>query len=128
MPAGSREVQAVRALFAAFNAGDIRPALELVAPDLEWEPPTPTARERPYRGPEGLVRWYDEIMKRYDRFSLEGSEIRTVGDRVLVRGRFRATLRGAQLDVAVLSSYEFREGLLARYQGLLDRDDAPDRI
>lgn len=80
----------VRRLYDAFARRDIDAALELCDPAAElW--PTATARlasvEGPYRGHEGLRRYFDDIERLWGELLVFPNEFRAMGDCVVVTGR-----------------------------------------
>lgn len=99
---------------------DSDPAPELCHPDVEianWaESPVPG----PYKGLEGVQRWWDDVSDSFEAVRFELDEIAALDDhRVLtvqrIVGRFRLT--GVPLDFAWGSIIEVRDGKIASATG-----------
>src|SRR5436190_8281776 len=114
------ENQAVlREAFARWNRRDLDGTLELMAEDVRWYPEAAAPDiEGEYLGRAGLQRFFADFMDPWDRIELEPLEMRTVGDEVVVRVRFRAEGReGVRVDMQQGHRYRFRDGLVAQYNG-----------
>ena len=92
---GGAAVLAVRALIDAFARRDVPAAIALVDP-AAFELHAPTAavarREGPYRGAEGVRRYFRDVMRVWDRLEVELDDLRPLpdGEHVLAFGRVRA--------------------------------------
>jgi ketosteroid isomerase-like protein len=117
-------VEVVRAAVDAFNEGDRDRLLGLVHPDVEFHS---AVEQKIYRGPDGLVRYRDDVDAVLEEFHTE--ENRFLRGR---RGRmvhlYRIVGRGAgsgvpvSRDIAAL--WELREGKLVKGQIYLNQRDA----
>ena len=122
------EVEVVRELIEAWNAGPeaIQRAKGLLAEDAEMRPLRAQLEATTYVGPEGLVRFYDDLYAEWEDLSLPIDEIRERGDLVvaLVRLVARGRASGAQVEVRVGTVWEVRDGLVRRVESFSDPDDA----
>jgi ketosteroid isomerase-like protein len=101
---------------------------EYVDPDVVWEENEPafTGLERVYRGHEGLVRWFREVLEPWDLYSVEELDLIEVGDSVVLQIRLqgRGGVSGAEVDMTVCNVFTFRDEKIVRRQLFYERDDA----
>ncbi len=109
-------VDAVRTMLDGWNRGDVDAWLASAHPEIEWS--SEIARrmqgaETMYLGPAAMRHFWDEWHSVWD-LTIEASEIRDLGDTVLVVGRMRARGKasGVDLDEAVAYVYELDGGLI----------------
>ena len=92
---GATAVLAVRALIGAFARRDVAAAIALIDP-AGFELHVPTAevarREGPYRGVDGVRRYFGDVALVWDRLEVELDDLRPLpdGEHVLAFGRVRA--------------------------------------
>jgi len=118
-------VERTRLGYEAFNRGDFDAALDLCAPDIEWQDgaiDTP-----PIKGKHALRALFESVMEPWDELRREPEEIIDLGDdRVLVL--FHATGRGKGSGIEVEARgadlLTVRDGLLARWVAYADRAEA----
>jgi ketosteroid isomerase-like protein len=111
-------VERVRETVEAMNARDIETALKVVHPDVEWRTLDAFPDAGTYRGPEGVLAFFQTWLDTFRGFQLHLEECTAVDeDRVLAR--LRVSGIGAESGARVESPQffqliEFREGLLIR--------------
>jgi ketosteroid isomerase-like protein len=115
-------VELVRKLWNAFEHGGIDAVLDIVDPDVEWEPYGGGGKI--YRGHDGLRAY---MQWRADRDEQTEAQLYTAfatGDFVVARGEVR--IRGPQGMVTMQPGwlYEFRQGRLIRFRGFPTQDAA----
>jgi ketosteroid isomerase-like protein len=119
-------VELVKRLFIAWQAGAMEELDDLLAPDVEWRPTalSDTGHEI-YRGHAGVHEWITSVLSRHGEVRNEIHEIRDLGDRVLVLGhvheRVGDELR-ADADLAWL--FNFHHGQIVRGEGFLSIEEA----
>ena len=113
----------------AFNHQDFEAWLAELDPQIEWQTALPillTMGGGVYRGHEGLRVMLRELDDVLDELTIEYSEIRDLGDRVLAIGLLhtRGNLNGVATEspFAVLS--DFKGGIATRVRTYLDPKDA----
>lgn len=82
---------------------------------------------RSYRGPDQVVGWLrDEIWESWETFDTVPEEFRRVGDRILVRGHWRARGKESEIELHVAAMWvvEVRDGKVAYWQTYTDHDQA----
>jgi ketosteroid isomerase-like protein len=76
----------------------------------------------PFRGHAGIEEWLRHEFDPWEEFQLEPTEIREIGERVLLRYRVRARGRGSTVELTADagSVFEFRAGKIYRLRAYLD--------
>jgi ketosteroid isomerase-like protein len=79
-----------------------------------------------FKGIDGMRRFFDEWDKTWAKWEVEPSDIRELGDLVLILGHVSGEGRGSglQLDQPVAYLFQFRDGLLAYGATFFNHDDA----
>jgi ketosteroid isomerase-like protein len=87
-----KDVQVVKAVFAAFAERDVERVLDLMHPEIEFTTVTSdyAGRTDPYRGHEGIRQYFRDVALVWDDLRLTPREFREIGDSVLVTGRVSA--------------------------------------
>ncbi len=113
----------------AFNRRDFDAWIAEVGPDVEWHSALPvllTTGGGVYRGHEGLREMLRELDDALDELTVEYSEVRDLGDRVLGIGRLhtRGSLSGAATESPFATLSDFEDGKSTRVRTYLDPKDA----
>ncbi|MFN2617251.1 MAG: nuclear transport factor 2 family protein [Thermoleophilaceae bacterium] len=123
----SREnVELVRQTFEAWNAGDLDGVTSSLDAEAEFIPLRSQLDQSPYKGPEGMRRFARDADEEWEYLRLVADEIRDLGDRVLVLGRFDARGRasGMDLEFPVAWIVRFRDGKIAFIRTYSDPGEA----
>jgi ketosteroid isomerase-like protein len=120
-----QNVDLVRAIYAAFAAGDMPGVLSLVSPDIVWNEAEnfPYADGNPYLGAEAVLQGvFARIGAEWDGFGATPDEILDAGDTVVVLGRYRGTFKGTgkRLDAQLAHVWRIAGGKAARFQQYTD--------
>jgi ketosteroid isomerase-like protein len=121
---GTRHIETVQALYAAFQAGDVIRILGFLAPDVVWSEPAnpfnPAAGTR--HGHAGFLQWLqigqaaEEIVSlEPQRFLVDDSSVAVVG-----RSSCRARETGREYDTDFVHLIVFRDGKVVRFQEFFD--------
>jgi ketosteroid isomerase-like protein len=115
-------VELVRQLWSAFERGGIEAVLQIVDPDVEWEPYGGGGTV--YRGHDGLRAYMSERRARNEEADGRLYSAFAKGDYVVARGEIR--IRGEHGIVTMQPGwlYEFREGRLLRFRGFPTQEAA----
>ena len=100
----------VRGSFDGWNRGDVDAWLRVAHPEVEWTSEIVTrieGAEAVYRGHAELRRYWDDWHSLWD-VTIEVSEIRDLGDVVLVLGRIRTRGDASGIDLERTVAYVFR--------------------
>lgn len=107
-------VEIVRAMYAAFERRDVEGALRHVHPDAEFRPFATAqlaGQDEPYRGHDGIRRYFADVGELWDEFTLEALDYRAAGTSVVVFGRVRAMGPAAEVDADATWVWKLRDGL-----------------
>ena len=97
----SANVVLVRRLYEAFEVRDLDAMVALVSEDMEFFPQvtaTIVKRTEPYRGHEGLRRYFEDAARVWRKLEIIPHEYRDLGDQVLVFGRVYARGEGGYIS------------------------------
>ena len=116
----------VRRMYEAFDARDVDGAVALVTEDMEFLPVTAnlTTGGVPYRGIEGLQRYFDDVARVWDDVRLYPDELRDMGDTVVVLGRAHARGGGMVLDLPTGWVWRMREGKICKGRVYASHEEA----
>lgn len=129
----SREnVDAVRRAFDGWNRGDVDAWLQASHPECEWSSAIAQrleGSETVVRGKAGLRRFWDEWRSVLD-WTIEVSEIRDLGETVLVLANFRGRGRASGVDLERPIAYvvEFEGGLARKVRSYTDPRQAMEAV
>ena len=104
------------------SAQGVRALCELSCDDAELYTLTEGVTEiEPFRGHAGIARWIDTELEPWDDFRIQPSEIREVGDRVLVRAKVSARGHGSKIELEADCGlvFDFREERIAWLRSFL---------
>ena len=123
-------VDAVRAGFEAYNAGDMDALRAYYDPDvvivrgLEGWPET-----GPVVGREAVIAYFAQLSATWDSDTMEPiSDFIELGARVVVRHRWRGTGRGPDLDMEFTIIYAFRKGTILFMEYFWDHAEALETL
>jgi len=127
-----QNVEIVRQVWKAFNdlgiQEDVAGVLaEFFDPEIEWHDTPSLPGAGVYRGHEALQGHIEDYLDAWADSRFEIEEIRSVGDRVLTRGRYVGVGRqsGVRLeDNLVLGVYDLRRGRVLRVRQFVDEGNA----
>jgi ketosteroid isomerase-like protein len=91
----------VRRLYEAFEVRDLDEMTALVTTDMEFFPQVTASmvkRTEPYRGHEGLRRYFEDAARVWRHLEIIPHEYRDLGERVLVFGRVYARGEGGYIS------------------------------
>ena len=125
-------VDAARRGLDCWNRGDVDAWLESCHPEIEWVSEISRrieGTERVYRGPAELRRFWDDWHSVWD-LTVEVSEIRDLGDTVVILGRIRTRGEGSGIDLEGPVAYvnDFDGGLVRKMRSYLDHAEALEAV
>jgi uncharacterized protein len=123
-------VEAVKRAIEAGNRRDVEALLEEVDPEAEWPHPgfhvALGGEATVYRGHAGVRKVLQDLYELFEEVEVLVSEIRNLGDRIVVTGGLRG--RGAESGVDVTTPWgavvEFKDGKAIRFSDYLDPEKA----
>jgi hypothetical protein len=110
----------------AINRGDPEAALEVVDPDLIFEP-LRAGVQGAYRGLSGMREFLADTTESFDAFRLDYGEVRDLGaDRVLAIGaiHLRGKGSGIETDLQTAGIATYREGRLLHWKDFGEKEKA----
>jgi uncharacterized protein len=113
-------VRCVKDIYDAFARGDVPAVLDQLADDVDWYDPGPAAVPHAgrYRGREDVGRFFSLLAETLNFEAFEPREFLADGDRVVVLGYLRATVkrtrRSFENEWAMV--WRFEHGQVARWQ------------
>ena len=121
-----RDVEVVRSGLEAFNRRDLEAVIEMTDPDAEFIPLRSLLEGTPYRGHDGVRKFFEDLAEEWDDLRIEGDEWRDLGDRVLVIGHFRARGRGSGVELHSPAAWlvSVRDGKFAYLRAYSNLDEA----
>ncbi len=127
-----QNVDAVRMCLEGWNHGDIDAWLNAVHPEIEWY----SEVARRMEGAETVSRGLDEMRQFWDEWhsvwnlKIDISEIRDLGDTILVLANIRARGETSEIDLESPAGYvfEFEDGLARRARAYLDPRQAFEAV
>jgi uncharacterized protein len=125
-----RDLEAVRASYAALNTGDIEATLAVLAPDAEWHESSALPDAGTFRGREAVREFLEEFLQSWESFHQEVEEVVVEGDRAALMIHLTARGRGsgAEVDARYAHVWTLRDGLGVRVDAYYDRDAALEAI
>jgi uncharacterized protein len=122
---GSQKVEIVRALYDAFNGGDLHTMVANSHPDIEIHDLPDLPEAETFRGREGLKRMLALNLEPWESFKVEIERMVEVGDDVVVLVRNRVRARdGLEFDQGRGAIFTVREGLVARVRYFSEQHQA----
>jgi uncharacterized protein len=127
----SREnVEIVRRMVAAWNAGDIDGWLELCAPGIEVVFPPDVPEPGPFHGRDELRAWAEGFMAAWEDFQAEIQQAVQAGERVVValyyRGHGRDT--GIEIEQTDWHVFTIRDGKITHWRNYGTQADALEAV
>jgi ketosteroid isomerase-like protein len=115
-------VEIVRQTLEAFSDRDVDAASNHLAPDIEWEPASPTAVEHAvYRGRDEVAEATAALWEIWDVFRFEETEVRDLGESVLWLGHvhMKGGASQVELDQEFATHFDLRDGKIVRVRAFL---------
>ena len=109
----------VRTLFDAFSRRDLQGAVELMHPDIVFQPMTAavTRAGEPYRGHEGIRRYTEDVERHWQQLTIRLKQIRSAGRAVVALGLVSGSGSGGSFEDAPTTwVVKFKEGRVAHVQ------------
>jgi len=124
-------VQVVQKLFAAFGQANILSALDILAEDVDWQspvrrsPPSQISWAKPRHGRAEVAKSLTELSEKMQIELMETLEFTAQGDRVVVEGRNRGSVRstGRTYEHDWVMVFTVRGGKIVRHRHYYDTAD-----
>lgn len=118
-------VEIVKAIYAAFAAGDVPGVVSRMAPDIVWNEAEgfPYSDRNPYCGPDAILAGvFARLGADWDGFEAVPETFLDAGDTVVVLGRYRGTCRATHrfLDAQMAHVWTLADGKATAFQQYTD--------
>jgi len=122
----SREnVEIVRAVFDAWNAGDMDRLRDRYDPNVVMQTVPDWPEPGPYVGREAVMRFFKQLRETWDFDAIEPStDFTEVADHVLVRHTWRGLGRGPDANIATTIIVTLRRGKVIYHEYFWDHTEA----
>jgi uncharacterized protein (TIGR02246 family) len=121
------DVELVRRVFDAINRRDVQDVLDAYHPDADMSTLTSElVHGEPYRGHEGIREYFSSFADVWEELHLHPEEIRDLGDRILVSGRWTSRGKGSGADVESPAAWIFavRDGRIVFSRAYRNAEEA----
>ena len=122
-----QDVQLVRGVFEAINRRDVQAVLDAFHPDADMSTLTSElVQGKAYRGHTGIREYFSSFADVWEELQLDPDEIRDLGDRILVIGRWTSRGResGAEVESPAAWIFVVRDGRIDLSRAYRDADEA----
>ena len=123
----SQDVELLRTMYDAWNAGDFEAARPYIHPDIVWRP---TGRfpgfEPVYHGPEGVWDFWQTMMEAWEQMRVEIDRVAEESGNVVIGVHFDAIGResGARVELSVAHLWRVEDGQIVSYSAHETFDEA----
>jgi ketosteroid isomerase-like protein len=122
-------VEVVRALFEAWNAGDMDALREMHDPDVILRTVKNWPEPGPYVGREAVMRSFEQQRDTWDADTMEvSSDFIDTADRVVVRAIWRGVGRGPQSNIELTDVLTVRKGRIRDHEFFWDHAEALEAV
>jgi uncharacterized protein (TIGR02246 family) len=122
-----QDVELVRRVFEAINERDVDAMLDAYHPDADLSTLTSElVQGNAYRGHSGIREYFSSFADVWEELHLEPEEIRDLGDRILVVGRWssRGKESGAAVESPAAWIFAVRDGRIVFTRAYRDAEEA----
>jgi ketosteroid isomerase-like protein len=122
-----QDVELVRRVFDAINRRDVQTMLDAYHPDADMSTLTSElVHGKAYRGHTGIREYFSSFADVWEELRLEPEEIRDLGGRILVVGRWSSRGKGSGADVESPAAWIFavRDGRIVFSRAYRDAEEA----
>jgi ketosteroid isomerase-like protein len=122
-------VEVLRELVAAWNAGDMDAVREIHAPDVVTRPPDGWPEPGPFVGRAAVMRQWNQMRDTWDADQLRmiGAPAQ-IGDRIALRLSWLGSGHGPESTFEVTGVYTVRDGTIASMDFFWDHAEALDAV
>src|SRR3954454_8844273 len=122
-------VEIVRAVYEAWNAGDMDAFRDLYDPDVIMRPPEGWPEPGPFVGREAVMREWEHVRDAWHADVVEPiSDFVDAGDRVAVRHTWRAAGHGPEVNIEVTNVVMVRKGKIVYQEFFWDHAAALETV
>jgi ketosteroid isomerase-like protein len=119
-PSPSSNVEIVKAVYAAFNRGDVAAVVAHLDPRIRWTLSDALPFGGTYEGKEAVLGFFQKLPAWFQELRVEGIEYVASGDTVVALGRHRGKGKGGTFDVPWAMLWRFQGGKVVRFDEYQD--------
>jgi ketosteroid isomerase-like protein len=125
-----QDVKTTRAVYEAWNRGDLDRVLTLLHPDHEFRTSGVYPGLNPvYRGHDGFRKFWRDFRDAWESLDIEVHEVRDLGERVVALCTFKGSARdGMVVERPAANVYRFRNRLVVRSDSYGDWHEALEAV
>jgi ketosteroid isomerase-like protein len=123
-----QNVEVVRAVFEAWNAGNMDAVRELYDPDVIARPAEGWPEPGPFVGRAAVMRSYEQLREAWDADTLDTITVIDAGDRVVVRQRWHGVGQGPEMNMEVTNVFTIRKGRVFYQESFWDHSEALETL
>jgi ketosteroid isomerase-like protein len=119
-------IDLARQAFDAFAARDVEACVAVFSEDAEFLPVTAnlTTGGIPYRGREGIARYFEDVGRVWDELRVFPTEFRDMGETVITLGRMYGRGGGMIIDRPTGWVWRFRDGKIVSGRVFASQEEA----
>ena len=122
-------VEIVRKMIEAWNAGDMDAFRDLYDPHIIMRPPERWPEPGPFVGREAVMRQWEQLRETFDADALELlSDFIDAADRVAVRVNWRGAGRGPESNMEMTDVFTVRKGRISIIECFWDHTEALEAL
>jgi ketosteroid isomerase-like protein len=126
---GPDNVEVVRRVFEAFSSRDVDAMVDLIDPEVLFEPaPTFARPHRSYLGHSGMRQYFEDLAATWERLDVNIQEFRAAGNYVLAFGRIYAAGGGSVADDPASFVWRLEDGKVVWGKVFRRRGEALDVV
>jgi ketosteroid isomerase-like protein len=120
------DLEALRRGYEALNRGEVESVLELIDPDIEWQPGQDDPQFGTFTGRAGFETLLRSWSESFDEFRVEPVEMTIAGDSVVVvvRQSGRGHGSGVALEARTVHRWTIRDGMAVAWSAHRSRTEA----
>jgi ketosteroid isomerase-like protein len=112
--------------FGALNSGDLDGFLTVVGEDVEFTSMVAEAEGTIFRGHQGVLSWWDTVYRAFENPRWELLDVRTSGDRGVIKLRMSGTLGGVEVAQTMWQASRVRDGKVRWWAFFRTEEEALD--
>ena len=123
-------LEIVREMSEAFNAGGLDAARQYYHPQIEWHEDPLFPESGVYRGVEAVIAYNQQFLSEFEEIRYEGEELTAEGEHVLANMRITGIGKtsGARFELSAWWAFTIRDGQVAQVYAYLNRDAALEAV
>jgi ketosteroid isomerase-like protein len=123
-------IETVRRIFDGWAKGDFSVGADALDPHVTVVVRPPFIEFGVFHGPEGIREWFLVFLEQFERMTMEATDLRAVGDTVVVevlqRGEGKAS--GIDMELSFFMLFTFRGAMIVRIETVMAEAEALEAV